>query len=220
MTTITQEILENPKILYRHTVDEYHQMLAHGTLEDGAPFELLDGQVVHKIRGGAEDPITINPQHATVVSRLADLNPKLKPLGCYLRTQSPVSLPPWNEPEPDGAIVRGTSEDYAEQHPGATDVLCVIEAADASLRRNRGYKQSIYANSAIARYIILNLIDRVAEVYTEPMVGKGRYGQASTLTPKQTLVLPTAAGKTVHVPLKRLLGPGGGKKRRVQRPVP
>ena len=204
-TALAQELAVYPDLLYRYTVDQYHRMIANGMIEEGAPFELLDGQVVRKIRGGTDNPMTINPQHATAVTRLIELNENLKLLGCYLRGQSPISIPPDDEPEPDGAIVRGTTEDYAEHHPGPADVLCIIEVADASLSRDRGYKQKLYANSGIETYLIVNLVDQVVEVYTQPMKGKGRYAQVATLTAKQTLAIPAASGKALSVPVKRLL---------------
>jgi Uma2 family endonuclease len=206
MDTVIQDIAEPPQLHYRFTVDAYHRMIEDGTLEEGAPFELLDGQVVRKIRSAAgEDPTTISPRHFQAVTRIADLNGKLKKSGCHMRSQGPTSLPPFDEPEPDGAIAIGTREDYDDRHPTAHDLLCVIEVSDASLRTDRGHKQRVYANSGIATYVIVNLQDDGVEVYTEPLIGKGRYGQSVTLTPRETLALPTAKGKPVQVKVKQLL---------------
>ncbi len=206
MSAVLQEVGSNPKLLYRMTVQQYHRMIETGGLQDGAPYELLDGHVVRKIRSaGMEDPMTINPGHATGVSILVELNARLSKFGCYMRVQQPIGLPPFDEPEPDGAIVRGNLEDYSSKHPAARDVLCVIEVADASLGLDRGYKQKIYADSGIGMYIIENLRDRVVEIYTEPMKGKGRYGRSVTLGLKQSLVLPTARGKGLSVSVRKLL---------------
>ena len=46
--------------------------------------------------------------------------------------QQPIVLPPDGEPEPDGAIIRAAADDYRGRKPGAADVLCVIEVADAA----------------------------------------------------------------------------------------
>ena len=147
----------------------------------------------------------IGTHHQTVVDRLADLRPKLRRQGCYMRNQGPVTLPPYDEPEPDGAIVKGKGDDYMERHPGAAEILCVIEVADASLRRDRGYKQRVYADNGIPVYVIINLIDRVVELYTQPLKGTGRYGQSVTLRVKQSLTLPTARGAGLKIPVRRLL---------------
>src|SRR5438309_1477777 len=146
--TISEELAKDPRLAYRHTVEEYHQMLESGMIEEGAPFELLDGQIVGKIRNAhGESPMTIGTRHMTVVLLLADLNTRLKRLGCCMRTQTPITLANFEEPEPDGLIVRGSIDDYKSRHPTAADALCVIEVADASLRRDRRYKQQLYAKS-------------------------------------------------------------------------
>ena len=205
-TALAQELPVHTDMLYRLTVDKYHRMIASGLLEEGAPFELLDGQVVRKIRGGtADNPMTINPQHRAAVYCLSKLDTRLNELGCHMQTQGPISLPPFDEPEPDGTIVRGMDADYLKHHPGPDDVLCVIEVADSSLSNDRGYKQKLYANSGIETYLIVNLVDRVVEVYTQPMKGKGRYAQSTTLNAKQSVSIPAASGKSLNVPVKRLL---------------
>jgi Uma2 family endonuclease len=202
----SQELTRDPRLLYRMTVDEYHRMIKSGVLEEGSPYELLDGHVVRKIRSAAgENPMTVNPEHATVVTLLGKIDAKLARLGCHIRIQQPITLPPRDEPEPDATIARGTVDDYVRRHPRATDVLCVIEVADASLRRDRGYKQQLYADSGIETYVIANLLDRVNEVYTEPMKGKGKYANIATLGAKQSLTLPTARGSGLTVPVRKLL---------------
>jgi Uma2 family endonuclease len=206
-TAILDELAANPKLAYRHTVQEYHQMIAAGTLEEGAPFELLDGQVVRKIRSAAgEDPMTVGDDHAWAVNALTNLSHRLSQLGCHIRIQQPINLPPQDAPEPDGAIVVGSFEDYPT-HPGAADVLCVIEAADASLRRDKGYKRELYARHGISTYVILNLLESVAHVYAQPVKAKCSYGHTEILSLKQTLTLPTPKGKGLVVSVRRLLPP-------------
>ena len=122
-----------------------------------------------------------------------------------MQTQQPISLPPFDEPEPDGAVLLGSEEAYRGRHPGAADVTCVIEVADASLRRDRSSKLRVYANGGIARYVIINLPDRVVEVYTVPAGGKGTYGSKATLALRDRLELPAARGKRLLVPVKQLL---------------
>src|SRR5438046_179721 len=108
MTAILEECADDPRLVYRYTVDDYHRMIEDGTLEEGAPFELLDGQVVRKLRNAAgEDPMTVGDDHGTAVLLLGSLDPKLQKLGCHMRTQLPIVLPPFNEPEPDGVVARG-----------------------------------------------------------------------------------------------------------------
>jgi Uma2 family endonuclease len=206
MRTFIEELGGEPLVLYRFGLAEYHRMIKLGIVEEGTPYELLDGQIVRKQRNTAgQDPLRVSTPHCTAVLLLGKLDRNFEKLGCHLATQQPISLSPSDEPSPDGAIVRGAIRDFAKRKPGAADVLCVIEVADASLNRDRGYKQRIYADSGIPVYAIVNLPDRVVEYYTEPLMGKGRYGRSVTLPPKQTVEFPAAGGKSLKVPVRRLM---------------
>lgn len=120
-----------PRELLTLTVDQYHRMLETGILTNGEPIELLDGLLVVKDRGRAR---TLSPLHALLVSRLMKLAPEIEALGAHLRLQSPITIAPRNEPEPDGFIVAGSIEDFADRHPGPGDVSCVIEVAESSIK--------------------------------------------------------------------------------------
>lgn len=204
--TATPELLDPRTQLWSVTTDQYHQMIREGVLEEGEPYELLDGQIVRKDRSttGA-DPMTVGHDHAWAVTNLGRLDPQFAVLGCHIRLQQPIVLPPDHEPEPDAAIVRGTLDDYRTGHPTAGDVLAVIEVADASLRRDRTTKQRIYADAGIACYILINLVERTVEVYNEPQVGHGRYGRSITLTTDQAVLFPSAGESGISIPAGDLL---------------
>lgn len=192
---------------FRLNVDQYHRMIEQGILEEGAPLELLDGRLLLKNRSAVgEDPVTLGNDHMWVVDTLVALNPKLAKLGCYLRGQQAVSLPPFSEPEPDGVIVLGDKDRYRRRRPTTDDVLCVIEVADSSLARDRTTKLRIYANAGVPVYILINLPDRVIEVYSSPIKGRGRYARTETLLRSADRVtFPTARGKGLTIPVKTLL---------------
>jgi len=44
-----------------------------------------------------------------------------------------------------------------------------VEVAESSLRVDRLHKGSLYARAGLADYWVLNLIDRILEVYREPV---------------------------------------------------
>ena len=136
--------------------------------------------------------MTIGHEHLWAVKNLAKVGRKLDRFGCHMQTQGPVVMSNYDEPEPDGAIVLGDVDDYKDRKPEASEVTCVIEVSDSSLTDDRGDKAIAYANSGIAQYVIINLQDRVAEVYTEPQSGNGRYGRVETLPPNEKVrfVLP------------------------------
>jgi len=202
--TLLQEIAADPRLAYRLTVGDYHQMLRDGVLMDGDPYELLDGQIVRKMRNAqGEGPLTIGTRHTTAVMLLGDLNPKLNRHGYHIRLQAPMTLPPYDEPEPDGAIVVGTTRRYLKSHPTAGDCLCVVEVSDASIRRDRGYKQKLYASNGITMYIIVNLLNNSIEVRTKPVGDK--YTDTVILKSRQKLTLPVEKGKPIKVAVKDLL---------------
>jgi hypothetical protein len=204
-----RELAEEGAMLFPLAVSQYHRMIAAGILPEGEPFELLDGFLVRKDRSAAgEDPMTVGHAHAWVISALGDLNPRLRRLGCHIRLQLPLSLPPLDEPEPDAAVVGGTKDEYRDHHPGAGDVTCVIEVADSSLRRDRTLKQRIYAAAAVRCYVIVNLIDSIIEVRTEPVSVKGeaaRYTQTRTQSVESRVEIPVAGGRSLNVRVRDLL---------------
>jgi Uma2 family endonuclease len=191
---------------YQLTVEQYHEMISKGILPEGAPFELIDGYIVQKDRSAAgEDPMTQGDRHMWVVMKLLKLNRQLEKRGCHLRPQMAITLPPYHEPEPDGVVVLGTDDDYRKRKPTAKDTLCVIEVSDASLRYDQTEKLRMYAESGIECYVIVNLRDRLIEVYTDPLKRKGRYGQNRSLRSGESLEIPTGRSAALSVPVKRLL---------------
>jgi Uma2 family endonuclease len=158
------------------TTDQYHAMIGKGLFRDGDPIELIEGLLIYKDRSkiGERSPMHY-PDHATGVSNLLPLNKLLEPLGCHLQSQLPVTIPQHDEPEPDGAVVRGKIKDYARRHPSPADVLAVIEVSSSSLDFDRTTKGQIYARAGIPVYWILNLVDRQVEVFEEPDSAEGRY---------------------------------------------
>lgn len=153
------------------SVEQYHRMVAEGILAEGEPIELLEGLLVRRDEGVE---MTILPRHASILDRLvASLVPRLAGRGCYLRAQNPLTLPPFDEPEPDAAIVAGSPAEFVDRHPQANDVACVIEISASSLERDRTVKSRIYATAGIPQYVILNLVDSVIEVFGQPDREKG-----------------------------------------------
>ncbi|HTV34053.1 MAG TPA: Uma2 family endonuclease [Methylocella sp.] len=51
--------------------------------------------------------------------------------------QSPLRLDSYNEPESDLAILRPREDRYRISHPGAADLLLLIEVSDTSLAYDR-----------------------------------------------------------------------------------
>lgn len=136
---------------------EYERLVDLG-LFHGKPVELIGGQL-----------LVAEPQgsyHVTGIGVADDVLRAVLPPGWHIRVQAPVALDDESEPEPDLAIVSGSPRTYREAHPARPAL--VVEVADSSLAFDRREKGSLYARAAIADYWIVNLVDRVVEVYRDP----------------------------------------------------
>jgi Uma2 family endonuclease len=162
-TTVESPVVLTPTIppepVLPLSVEQYHGMAQAGILENGAPFELLEGWLVKKM--------TKDPPHTLSLGCTFDLLSALVGPGWHVRKEDPVTTND-SEPEPDVSVVRGRRRDYADRHPGPTEAALLIEVADASLDRDRGWKKRLYAAACIPVYWIVNLVDRQVEVFTGP----------------------------------------------------
>lgn len=183
----------------RFTLDEYHKIIKHRILADGAPYELLNGVILQKM--------TINPPHASAVSRLARRLDRLMPDGPVLRIQQPVSFRASDsEPEPDAAVAVGPEDRYDSTHPKPRDILLLVEVGDSSLSLDQGEKLIAYAAVRVPEYWVVNLIDRQVEVYTLPRGGKApTYRDRIVYGPGQSVPVVIAGQTLGSIPVSELL---------------
>lgn len=152
------------------SVKRYRQLSEAGVLDEDDRIELLENRIV--------DKMSKNPPHEYSKQTLKSQFDCLLPIGWTYRTESPIALDD-SEPEPDGAVVVRIPSEYRDRHPGATETAIVIEVAHATLARDRGVKRRIYARAGLSTYWIVNLIDRVIEVYTDPQPDSPKRAYAS-----------------------------------------
>jgi Uma2 family endonuclease len=143
----------------RFTLAEYHRLIELGVLTDGEPYELLEGYLVHKMSRGTP--------HDFSLDALAEELRRALPDPRYPRTQMAVTLGD-SEPEPDIAVVPGPHRRYATAHPTPAECRLVVEVSASSLAVDRHDKGSIYAGNGIPTYWVVNVVDKVIEVYTRP----------------------------------------------------
>jgi Uma2 family endonuclease len=206
MSTAQQRELVSSASVVGLTLDQYVRMIEQGILPEGEPIELLDGFLVRKDRSKAgEDPMTVGVEHMWAVKNLDRVLAEAKRLGCHVALQQPIALPPDGAPEPDGAVVRGSMDDYRARYPSAPDVPCVIEVADSSVHHDRVTKKRVYAKGGIAQYVIINLVDRQVEVFEEPAAAEERYARETVIKPGDTVRFSTGAGRAIEVEVTRLL---------------
>jgi len=167
---------------------EYDRLITSGFFQPGDPVELVGGQLIVAEPQGSYHFAAIRAVEETL--RMA-FGP-----GWDVRSQGPVALDEESEPEPDVAVVRGSFRDYVAEHPSRP--VLVVEVSESSLALDREHKGSLYARAGLADYWIVNLIDRVLEVYREPAQDPvatfgWRYGSAAVLgsdAPVSPLALP------------------------------
>ncbi len=145
---------------HRFTVGDYYRMLEAGILAEDDRVELLGGQVVEMSPMG--------PPHAAAAELVRDALQAALGARAQVRDSKPVDLGEYDEPLPDLAAVRPRADRYATAHPTAADVFWLVEVADSSLARDQWAKPAIYAAAGVREVWVVNLPERVLEVYRAP----------------------------------------------------
>ena len=143
----------------RFTRAEYERLIELGVFQPGENIELIGGELI------VAEPQ--NAPHYTAIRKTANALEVAFGPGWYVRTQGPIGLDDESEPEPDVAVVPGSPDDYARAHPSRA--VLTVEVAQSSLALDRRHKGSLYARAGLADYWVLNLVDRVLEVYRAPV---------------------------------------------------
>ena len=112
----------------RLDVQALYKMSEAGILTDPQRIELIDGEII--------DMAAIGSPHAAVTNRLArHFIRALSDDVALVAVQSPLRLDAFNEPEPDLMLLRPRADLYRASHPGANDVLLLVEVAESCARR-------------------------------------------------------------------------------------
>ena len=159
------------KALFRVSVEHYHQMIAANVFGEDDAIELLDGWIIQKMPKSRQHSIA----NGLVIQLLNQL---ITEQTHHTESQEPITLTT-SEPEPDAVVVRGQLLDYPDP-PQAKDVSLAVEVADSSLRRDQSWKKQLYAAAGIPVYWIVNLPERLIEVYSEPAEQRADYRQLRT----------------------------------------
>ena len=116
------EILQRQQAPTRHRLDvgAYYKMAEAGILRQNDRVELIGGEIF--------DMVPIGSAHAGKTDRLNRLFARAAAEGLALvSVQSPLRLDAYNEPEPDLMFLKPREDDYQGRHPGAADVLLLVE---------------------------------------------------------------------------------------------
>lgn len=186
--------MEYPVRTRQWTRAEYDHLIEIGVFRPGDPVELLGGELV-----------VAEPQsspHYTAICLVEEALRGAFGAGWQIRTQGPIALDEESEPEPDVAVARGGVRDYSREHP-ARPVL-VVEVAVSSLSLDRNHKGSLYARAGLEDYWIVNLAERVLEVYRQPIADASapfgwRYASTQTLGAEASVAPLAASHASVSV---------------------
>ncbi len=148
------------------SVGDYYRMAEAGILSEDDRVELIEGEIVKMSAMGS--------RHAGCVRDLTEMLVEQLGRSVIVSAQSPVRLSDLSEPEPDVAVLVPRADRYRKSHPTPADVLLLIEVADSSLDYDRLKKAPLYATTGIVEYWIVNLINDIVEVYTQPSGGTFR----------------------------------------------
>ncbi|MEW6280876.1 MAG: Uma2 family endonuclease [Candidatus Eremiobacterota bacterium] len=179
---------------HKWTRTEYQRMIQLGLLRPEDRVELIKGDVV--------DVAAHDPLHSNTLYLVDEVMRRLFGDSHGVRVQLPLGIGRDSEPEPDLCLIpheQARRIARERKHPDRADL--VIEIASSSLAYDRGPKASLYAEGGVPHYGIVNLVQGVLEVYSEPSRDQvapfeWRYATCQTLSRSQSA---TFLGRDVPV---------------------
>ena len=173
------------------TVEDYHNMIAAGILEE-RKVELLKGEIVEMSPEGEAHAYRSHQADKYLTLLLGEC--------AEVRQAKPITLPFGSEPEPDIAIVQPLGREYLEHHPYVENVFWVIEYSNSTLEKDLERKTKIYAEAGIEEYWVVNLKTLHLIVFREPL--NGDYSTKFTL---DTGIIKPLAFDDVDVLVERII---------------
>lgn len=152
------------------TIEEYHQLIETGILDDKR-VELLQGIIVDMPPEGMPHAVYCSESIKYLRSLLGDR--------AEVREAHPITLPNDSEPEPDIAIVHAPSRQYLTHHPYPADIFWLIEYANSTLKKDLNDKKRVYAEAGILEYWVVNL--QTSELIVFRDLDRGTYKSETIL---------------------------------------
>ncbi|MEL6164184.1 MAG: Uma2 family endonuclease, partial [Cyanobacteria bacterium J06628_3] len=149
-------------ITAKWTVEDYHNMIAAGILDE-RKVELLKGEIVEMSPEGEAHAYRSHQADKYLTVLLSER--------AEVRQVKPITLPNDSEPEPDISVVQRLGREYLEHHPYVENVFWVIEYSNSTLEKDLERKTKIYAEAGIIEYWVVNLKTLHLIVFREPLNG-------------------------------------------------
>jgi Uma2 family endonuclease len=144
----------------KFTVDEYHYFIEQGVFKPEERIELWEGEFI--------EMSPIGKRHASLVDFLVEWFVEISQRRFIVRSQSPIALNDFSEPQPDIALLQRRDDFYRNKSATAKDVLLAIEVADTTVKYDRDVKFPRYAANGIREAWLINLENDRVEIHSEP----------------------------------------------------
>lgn len=179
---------------HRFTVEDFAHMGEAGMFAADDRVELIDGEI--------REMTPIGPSHAGIVDRLAELLINRLTGRANVRIRNPIRLGRYTEPQPDLAVARRRIGHYTDRHPGAGDILLVVEVADSSLLYDQTEKAPRYAAAGIPEAWLVDVSGETVAVCTAP--GPDGYTEERVLRRGEEIASAAVAG--LRLPIDDIFG--------------
>jgi Uma2 family endonuclease len=160
---------ENP---YLFSVDQFYRIIELGIFPRERRVGLWEGMLYEKMAK--------TQSHAVAGINVTMTLARVLPQGWCLSSENPIAIGPRSAPLPDMVVLRGVGNDYLDRRPGPADVGLVVEFSLTSLKEDTGPKLAAYASAGIPSYWVLNLVEGVVHVYSEPIPAESRFASEAT----------------------------------------
>ena len=158
------------------SADEYLRMHEGGVFAPDTRLELIEGEII--------EMAPIGPPHMSRVNKLTRLFVERTGDRAIVSVQNAVVIGDRSVPQPDVALLKPREDEYARSLPMASDVLLMVEVADATISFDLRKKVPLYALSGIAEVWVLGVSERVVHVFRD--LSPAGYRISLTLKPGET----------------------------------
>ncbi len=158
---------------YLFSTEAFYRMIELGVFPRESRVGLWDGRIYEKMAK--------TQAHAVAGINVTMTLMRAVPPGWCFSHENPVTVGPNKAPLPDVVVLRGIGDDYLDRRPVAADVGLVVELSLTSLKFDTGAKLAGYASAGVPAYWVVNLVDGVVHVYSDPIPAEGRFASSATV---------------------------------------
>jgi Uma2 family endonuclease len=134
-----------------------------------------------------------SPPHSAIVRRILKLLQGISLPGRFVSSEQPISCND-SQPEPDVSIVRGSEEDFWDEHPQTADLVIGVCVTSHQFDR---WKLKAYADANVKECWLVFVPEKKIEVYRKPAAG--RFGEKETFGPGGKLASTSVVEFTLNL---------------------